>query len=62
MNFVGKFLPDGDASILAEFRGDGVTDMQGRFHPFETDPNTLYVLDATGELSIPETYKIQGPA
>ena len=30
--------------LLAVFHGQGVTDLSGKFHPFETDPNTLYEL------------------
>jgi hypothetical protein len=58
MNAVRRFLPSGDISILAPYAGQGVTDANGRFHPFETDPNRLYELDATGELSFPEFYRI----
>ena len=47
-------------SVLKPFVGDGVRDVSGAFHPFETGPNNLYRLDSTGELSVPEIYKIQG--
>lgn len=60
LSAVGRFLPTGDASQLKPFVGDGVRDLTGAFHPFETGPNTLYRLDSTGELSVPEIYKIQG--
>jgi hypothetical protein len=55
---VGKFLFSGRRKLLAPFEGAGVTDINGRFHPFETDPDRLYELDAAGELSFPELYKI----
>ena len=42
MHAVRQFLPTGDASILAPYAGEGVTDVHGRFHPFEVDPNRLY--------------------
>lgn len=58
MHAVRQFLPSGDASILAPYEGEGVTDVNGRFHPFETDPNRLYELDSAGELSFPEFYRI----
>lgn len=38
MNAVARFLPTGDASILATYAGQGVTDINGQFHPFEVDP------------------------
>lgn len=59
LSAVGRFLPTGDAMILKPFVGDGVRDVSGAFHPFETGPNNLYRLDSTGELSVPEIYKIQ---
>jgi hypothetical protein len=58
MHAVRRFLPSGDASILAHYAGEGVTDVHGRFHPFEVDPNRLYELDSAGELSFPEFYRI----
>jgi hypothetical protein len=57
---VGRFLPTGNAAHLDPFRGQGVKDLSGVYHPFETRENTLYRLDTAGELSIPEIYKIQG--
>ncbi len=60
LSAVGRFLPTGDASVLKPFVGDGVRDTAGNFHPFETRENKLYQLDTTGELSVPEIYKIQG--
>ena len=60
LSAAGRFLPTGDASVLKPFVGDGVRDTAGKFHPFETRENVLYRLDTTGELSVPEIYKIQG--
>jgi len=60
LSAVGRFLPTGDVSQLKPFVGDGVRDTAGRFHQFETRENALYRLDTTGELSVPEIYKIQG--
>jgi hypothetical protein len=57
MHAVRQFLPSGDTSILAPFAGQGVTDIYGRFHSFEVDPNRLYELDAAGELNFPEFYR-----
>ena len=58
MEAVKRFLPSGDERILSPFVGKGVRDVGGRFHPFETDPNTLYELDHRDELVIPEQYRI----
>lgn len=58
MHAVHDFLPDGDSGLLKPFRGDGVRDVAGKLHPFETDENTLYELDVKGELSFPEFYRI----
>jgi hypothetical protein len=58
MEAVKRFLPTGDKQILDPFVGWGVRDVAGKFHPFETDPNTLYELDHRGELVIPEQYRI----
>jgi hypothetical protein len=60
LSAISRFLPTGDASHLKPFVGDGVRDVSGTFHPFETGGNTLYRLDTKGELSVPEIYKIQG--
>jgi hypothetical protein len=58
MHAARQFLPSGDVSVLAPYIGRGVTDISGRFHPFEVDPNRLYELDAAGELNFPEFYRI----
>jgi len=58
MHAVRQFLPRGNASILTPYVDRGVTDVAGRFHPFETDPNRLYELDSAGELNFPEFYRI----
>jgi transposase-like protein len=58
MRGVDKFLNSGNRQLLQGFEGRGVTDVKRAFVPFETDPNSLYQLDAAGELSFPEIYKI----
>jgi hypothetical protein len=58
MHAVAEFLPTGDEMLLKPFRGQGVRDISGKSHPFETDENTLYELDSSGELSFPEFYRI----
>jgi hypothetical protein len=58
MHAVRQFISTGDIAILAPFARQGVIDVNGRFHPFEVDPNRLYELDAAGELNFPEFYRI----
>lgn len=58
MGTVQKFLDTGNLDLLQPFDRDGVTDVTGRFFPFELQPNALYRLDAAGELYFPEIYKI----
>ncbi len=42
MSRVGVFERTGDVSVLTEYRGKSVTDVQGVVHPFETSPNRLH--------------------
>jgi hypothetical protein len=58
MHAVKTFLAFGNVKVLKPFEDEGVKDLSGRFHPFETDPNVLYELDNAGEFSFPEIYKI----
>lgn len=58
MRTVDRFLNSGDRALLGPFEGQGVEDVKHDFLPFEVDPNALYQLDAAGELSFPEIYKI----
>lgn len=58
MRAVNRFLYTGRRKLLRPFEGAGVTDIKGRMHAFETDPDALWELDAAGELSFPEIYKI----
>jgi hypothetical protein len=51
-----RFLESNKTAHLLPFVGKGVRDIQGRFHPFETDPNTLRRLDSIGELHFLEIY------
>jgi hypothetical protein len=53
-----QFLAIGNLSLLEPYARQGVTDINGKFHPFEVDPNRLYELDAKGELNFPEFYRI----
>jgi hypothetical protein len=55
---VKRFLQTGDNGFLAAFAGKGARDVNGKFHPFELDENTLYELDHRDEAVIPEQYRI----
>jgi hypothetical protein len=58
MNAVSRFFRSGDRQLLEPYEGQGIADVKGRFHRFETDPNRLYELDSNGELNFPEFYRI----
>ena len=58
MQAVKQFLRTGDPDFLAPFASKGVRDIDGKFHPFELDENTLYELDHRDEAVIPELYRI----
>lgn len=53
---VSKFLATNDIDHLWPFFSQGVRDVVGKFHPFETRPNDLRKLDAIGELDFIEIY------
>ena len=56
-----KAIETGDFKPVFAFRGKGVTDAKGRFHPFETDPNALYRHALRGEPEFYEIYQITAP-
>lgn len=58
MSAVGLFLDRNDPAFLAPFHGRSVTDLAGRRHPFDADPNALYRLDSTGSERFEEVYRI----
>lgn len=58
MAAAGRFQVSNDPLVLAPYRAAGVRDLQGRFHPFETDPNTLYRLMAAGPEPFELVYRI----
>ncbi len=41
-NAAGQFVRTNEKELLLPFMNDGVTDLKGRFHPFETDGNELH--------------------
>ena len=53
---IDNFLRTNDADYLDAFEGEGVRDIKGRFHQFETRPNVLRKLEAMGDLSFIEIY------
>jgi hypothetical protein len=55
---VGKFLDTNDELLLAPFKGGSITDLSGKRHPFETNPNTLYELSFSREGSFEQIYRI----
>jgi hypothetical protein len=57
-NAIGHFLRSQDLNTLEPFQGQGVTDVTGRFHPFETDPNALIRYALKDEPEFHEIYQI----
>lgn len=57
MAAVGKFLATGDDALIAPFVGEGATDVRGKFHPFETDPEELYALRGKGRPEFHQVYR-----
>jgi hypothetical protein len=55
---VGEFVRSNDPGELAPYVGDGITDVRGRFHPFETRPNVLYRLTAVRGDTFEQVYRI----
>ncbi len=58
MSAVRQFLRTNDPKYLADFRGRGVKDVNGKVHEFETDPNVLYRLSSAGGEPFEEIYRI----
>ncbi len=58
MAAVKEFLRTNNASNLAPFRGEWVADVYGKRYVFETRPNVLYRLDASGIEPFEQVYKI----
>jgi len=55
---VRTFLALPDTVLLEPFQGEAVTDVTGRQHVFETNPNTLLRLMSTGGESFEAVYRI----
>jgi len=58
LSAVSQFLNTNNTAFLAPFAGAAVTDITGKVHPFETDPNALRRLDSTGGDSFEDVYRI----
>lgn len=57
MNAMKQFLRTGDVGYLAPFAGEGITDIAGKRHRFETDPEALYRIEHATEESFPLVYR-----
>ena len=55
---VGKFLDTTDASLLKPFQGVSITDTSDKAHFFETRPNHLYRLAASGSETFEMVYRL----
>lgn len=58
MNAVARFGSTNDTEGLVPYRGSGVADVRGRFHPYETDPSALYRLLTAGPEPFEQIYRI----
>lgn len=54
----GSFVRRNDILLLKPFEDQGVTDIKGRFHPFETDPNELHRIASMEGPVFHEIYQI----
>lgn len=57
-NAVNRFINSGELEHIAPFDGDGVRDLKGKLHPFETNPNNLYRHAMKDEQQFHEIYQI----
>jgi hypothetical protein len=58
MAAVGKFLRGNDPIHLKPFIGKSIKDAKGKTHIFETNPNAIYRIAASGGKSFEEIYRI----
>ena len=58
LNAVHLLVETNDLETLAPFRGRSLTDLKGKRHPFETNPNTLYRLMQSGGGSFEQVYRL----
>jgi hypothetical protein len=62
MGTVGHVTATNDPEPLAQFEGEGITDIKGKFHPFELRINTLYRLVNEGPEPWELAYRINAKA
>lgn len=53
---VDRFILTNEDEHLFPFEGDGVHDVKGRYHPYETRPNVLRKMEAVGDLNFIAIY------
>lgn len=53
---VNRFLETNDDEHLFPFEGDGIYDLKGQYHPYETRPNVLRRMEAVDDLNFIEIY------
>jgi len=58
MSAVGRFLTTNDRALLQPFAGQSATDIAGKAHTFETNPNALYRLASAGSDSFEQVYRV----
>jgi hypothetical protein len=58
MSAASHFLNTNLPIFLQPFEDLGVIDIRGIYHPFETDPNTLYRLAHSGDETFEQVYRI----
>jgi hypothetical protein len=54
----GLFVRTNEIALLKQFEGQGLTDVKGHFHRFETDPNVVHRLAAANDEAFHEIYRI----
>jgi hypothetical protein len=58
MAAVGNFRATNDRDFIKPFVGQSVSDISGRRHPFETNPNILYRLASVGGETFEQVYRV----
>jgi hypothetical protein len=60
-NAAGQFVRTNEIEYILPFIGEGLTDLKGRFIPFETEPNALHRIAAMDTPPFHEIYQIISP-
>lgn len=60
-NAAGQFVRTNEIEHILPFIGEGLTDLKGRFVPFETEPNALHRIAAMDTPPFHEIYQIVSP-